>query len=105
MAIYRADPKHGVAWITGGSTGIGRELALDLAREGYTVAVTAREQDPIDGVIEEAAGLPGKILSFSCDVTDESGMARTVEAIETRPARSCSPCSTPASMCRCTAKR
>lgn len=83
MAIYRADPKHGVAWITGGSTGIGRKLALDLAREGYTVAVTTREQDPIDRVIEEAAGFPGKILSFHCDVTDESGMARTVEAIET----------------------
>ena len=44
MAIYRADPKHGVAWITGGSTGMGRELALDLAREGYTVAVTARSR-------------------------------------------------------------
>ncbi len=82
MAIYRADPKHGVAWLTGGSTGMGRELALDLAREGYTVAVTVRPQDPLDGVVAAAAGFAGKILPFYCDVTDESGMARTVEAIE-----------------------
>ncbi len=82
MAIYRADPGDGVVWLTGGSTGIGRALALDLAREGYTVAVTARAQDPLDEVVTAAAGLPGRILPFHCDVTDEAGMARTVEAIE-----------------------
>lgn len=83
MSIYRADPKHGVAWITGGSTGIGRALALDLAREGYTVAVTVREYDPIDDLIGEAAALVGSIRSFPCDVTDEAGMARIVGRIET----------------------
>ena len=82
MAIYRADPKHGVCWITGGSTGIGRQLALDLAREGWTVAVTSRVEDPIEPVIEAAAGLPGRILPFYCDVTDETGMAAAVDAIE-----------------------
>lgn len=82
MAIYRADPKHGVAWLTGGSSGMGRELALDLAREGYTVAVTTRPQDPLDDVVAAAAGLRGRILPFYCDVTDEAGMTRTVEAIE-----------------------
>ena len=82
MAIYRADPKHGVCWITGGSTGIGRQIALDLAREGWTVAVTSRKEDPIEPVIEAAAGLPGKILPFYCDVTDKTGMAATVDAVE-----------------------
>ena len=82
MAIYRADPKHGVCWITGGSTGIGRQVALDLARDGWTVAVTSRKEDPIEPVIEAAAGLPGKILPFYCDVTDEPGMAATVDAVE-----------------------
>jgi NAD(P)-dependent dehydrogenase (short-subunit alcohol dehydrogenase family) len=82
MAIYRADKQHGIAWITGGSTGIGRELALDLAREGWTVAVTSRPDDPIEPVIEAAAGMPGKILPFYCDVTDQPGMEATVDAIE-----------------------
>ena len=36
MGLYRADPKDGVAWITGASTGIGRALAIDLCRQGYT---------------------------------------------------------------------
>ena len=84
MAIYRADPKHGIAWITGGGTGIGRQLALDLASEGWTVAVTSRVEDPIEPVIEAAAGLPGKILPYYCDVTDEQGMAATVEAMESQ---------------------
>ncbi|RVA81645.1 SDR family NAD(P)-dependent oxidoreductase, partial [Mesorhizobium sp. M7A.F.Ca.CA.001.08.2.1] len=48
MTLYRANPKHGVAWITGGSSGIGRALARDLASQGYAVAVTALDDDPID---------------------------------------------------------
>jgi NAD(P)-dependent dehydrogenase (short-subunit alcohol dehydrogenase family) len=82
MTLYRANPKHGVAWITGGSSGIGRSLAKDLAAQGYAVAVTALEDDPVDTLIVETAQMPGHVKSFPCDVTDEKGMARTVAAIE-----------------------
>ncbi len=82
MELYRASPEDGVAWITGGSSGIGRALARKLATAGYTVAVTAREGDPIDMLIAESAALPGRIVSFPCDVADEAGMAATVAAIE-----------------------
>ena len=34
MPLYRANPKDGVAWITGASTGIGRALSLVLAARG-----------------------------------------------------------------------
>lgn len=82
MALYRAAPTDGVAWITGASTGIGRALALDLAREGYVVAVTARDEDNLTTLVGEAAGLPGSIVPFPCDVTDEAAMELTVAQIE-----------------------
>ncbi|TIM71987.1 MAG: SDR family NAD(P)-dependent oxidoreductase, partial [Mesorhizobium sp.] len=82
MTLYRADPKHGVAWITGGSSGIGRSLAKDLAAQGYVVAVTALDDDPIDTLVVETAQMPGHVTAYPCDVTDEERMARTVAAIE-----------------------
>lgn len=82
MPLYRADPKDGVAWVTGASTGIGRALSLQLAAQGYTVAVTARDEDRLVSLAEEASGLPGRILPFLGDVTDEPGMAELVERIE-----------------------
>ncbi len=82
MTLYRANPKDGVAWITGGSTGLGRALAKDFANQGYAVAVTALPDDPVDTLLVETAQMPGHVKSFPCDVTDEHGMARTVAAIE-----------------------
>lgn len=82
MTLYRAKPQDGVAWITGASTGIGRQLALDLAREGYTVAVTARDPERMDSLSREAEGSGGRIVGYLCDVTDEQGMDRTVAQIE-----------------------
>lgn len=82
MALYRASPKDGVAWITGGSSGVGRALAKALATQGFTVAVTAREEDLIDSLVEEARDLPGRILPYPCDVCDQQGMAAAVAAIE-----------------------
>lgn len=82
MSTYRANPEDGVAWITGGSTGIGRSVARMLASNGYTVAVTVRPSDPIDSLIDETKGMKGRVLSFPSDVTDEAGMAAVVAAIE-----------------------
>lgn len=80
--LYRASPKDGVAWITGASTGIGRALALRLAAEGYTVAATARDEERLASLAEEATTAGRNIFSFPCDVTDQAQMAKTVAAIE-----------------------
>jgi len=82
MGLYRAGPTDGVAWITGASTGIGRALAVDLARRGYTVAVTSRDKERLEELAEEASGLAGGILSYPGDVADEAAMAEIVDAIE-----------------------
>jgi short-subunit dehydrogenase len=53
-------------WITGASTGIGRELALKLAAAGATVAVSARSAEKL----AELASASPNIRAFPLDVTD-----------------------------------
>ncbi|MGL4488579.1 MAG: SDR family NAD(P)-dependent oxidoreductase [Rhizobiaceae bacterium] len=73
MSVYRAKPSDGVAWITGGSTGIGRGLALELVKRGWRVAVSARNITPFD------AGQA--IFAYPCDVTNAEAMAETAAKI------------------------
>ncbi|GLS28554.1 NADP-dependent 3-hydroxy acid dehydrogenase YdfG [Mesorhizobium albiziae] len=84
MGLYRALPEDGVAWVTGASKGIGRQVALDLARQGYTVAATARNAERLAALADEVSGLKGRIVAFPGDVTDEKAMLETVAAIEER---------------------
>lgn len=82
MPLYRAKAGDGVAWITGASSGIGRELALAMARRGYVVAATARSSDALDELARESKGMSGAIRAFAGDVTDAEAMAATVSDIE-----------------------
>lgn len=66
------------AWITGASTGIGRELALLLARQGVRVAVSARQADKL----AELVALHPNITAFPVDVTDrEAIVARHADIV------------------------
>ena len=67
-----------VVWITGASTGIGRELALSFARDGYRVAVSARSADKLADLAKSARG----ITAFPVDVSDTAAVRSTVETIE-----------------------
>ncbi|HEY7491396.1 MAG TPA: SDR family NAD(P)-dependent oxidoreductase, partial [Candidatus Tectomicrobia bacterium] len=63
---------HGkVAVVTGGSRGIGREIALTLGRAGARVAVTCRQQrDAAEAVVQmlQQMGSDGRVYQF--DVAD-----------------------------------
>lgn len=70
-----------VVWITGASAGIGRELAWVFADEGAAVAVSARREDRLGGVVEEIEGRGRRGLSVPCDVTDESSVKAAADRV------------------------
>ncbi len=78
-ANYRAKPEDGVAFVTGASSGIGRATAVELARRGYRVAVSARREDALESL---AAMAPEQIFAFPADVTNGSQMGGVVFRIE-----------------------
>ncbi|HCX14953.1 MAG TPA: oxidoreductase [Rhodospirillaceae bacterium] len=71
-------------WITGAGKGIGRATALEYARCGWSVAVSARTETDLESLIESAIqkGFSGRIVSYPADVTDQDAMKRTFKAVE-----------------------
>ena len=80
-AEYRARPSDGLAWVTGASSGIGRAVAIELARRGYVVAATARRAGELEALAREVSS-PGHILPMPGDVTDLAAMEAVVDDIE-----------------------
>jgi 3-oxoacyl-[acyl-carrier protein] reductase len=68
-----------VGIVTGGSRGIGRAIALALAREGARVVIAARGEADLAAAREalQAAG-PGPHLAVKCDVTTAQGVEALV---------------------------
>jgi NAD(P)-dependent dehydrogenase (short-subunit alcohol dehydrogenase family) len=76
--MFRATPEAGIVWITGASSGIGRAVARELARRGFTVAATARRAE----ALAELAAEEPRIHAFAGDVTDVARMAALPGEIE-----------------------
>ncbi len=71
-----------IAWITGGGTGIGKALALELARQGAAVAVSGRREDRLTQTVKEIEALSnGQGLAVTYDVTDEAQVAAAVAKV------------------------
>lgn len=69
----------GVALVSGAGSGIGREVALALARRGHRLALVGRRSAPLEAVLE-AAGVAGRALAL--DVRDAAAMAVATAAVE-----------------------
>jgi NAD(P)-dependent dehydrogenase (short-subunit alcohol dehydrogenase family) len=66
-----------VVWVTGASSGIGAEIAKQLAAAGVKVAASARN-------IEALQALGNGVSAFPLDVTDEAAVANTFRDVETK---------------------
>ncbi|MFV5684469.1 3-ketoacyl-ACP reductase [Flavobacterium sp. GB2R13] len=64
------DLKNKNALITGAGKGIGKAIALALAKEGVNVILVARTQEEIDSVAAKVRSLRVKALAITADVTD-----------------------------------
>ena len=67
-------------WITGGSTGIGKALAVKFANEGWNVAISARREN----LLNEIADNHENISQFPLDVTDKSKCKEVFEKIKNK---------------------
>ncbi|OGK83099.1 MAG: hypothetical protein A2X52_04305 [Candidatus Rokubacteria bacterium GWC2_70_16] len=67
-----------VALVTGAGRGIGRAVALGLAREGAAVVLAARTARELDEVAHEIEGAGGRALAVPTDVREEPAVAALV---------------------------
>ena len=68
------------AVVTGASSGIGREVALELARNGADVVVVARREDRLRQLADQIAALGRTVEPVVGDVTDPAIRQQTIDA-------------------------
>jgi 3-hydroxybutyrate dehydrogenase len=74
-------PNPCVAVVTGGGRGIGRAIALALAREGVDVAVTSRNADQVAKVAAEIMAIGRHAVAIPCDVSDKAAVTAAVAQV------------------------
>ncbi|HLN97368.1 MAG TPA: SDR family NAD(P)-dependent oxidoreductase [Pyrinomonadaceae bacterium] len=67
--------------ITGASSGIGRGLAVELARQGARIGLVARRAEVLEEVIGEIEALGGKAIALPADVRNASSVAAAADEL------------------------
>lgn len=74
-------PSPRIALVTGASRGIGRALALELARAGVHVVALARTQGALEELDDEIGALGGGATLVPCDLADFDALDRLGAAL------------------------
>jgi NAD(P)-dependent dehydrogenase (short-subunit alcohol dehydrogenase family) len=70
-----------VAVVIGGTTGIGRAMALGLADAGASVVASSRREEQVDGVASEIEAKGAKTLRIASDVCDRASLQRVCDSM------------------------
>ncbi|MBV6479743.1 MAG: Sepiapterin reductase [Ignavibacteria bacterium] len=70
-----------VVWITGASTGIGKELAMEFSKAGCIVVVSARRKSRLVRVVSEIKFAEREASAFVCNVLSERSIQITAKRI------------------------
>jgi len=68
-----------VAVVTGAGKGIGKEIALEFARQGAKVVITARTLSDIETTVEEIKKNGGEAYSITCDVGKPESVQKLIK--------------------------
>ena len=82
-----ANSKSKIAIVTGGGSGIGASVALELAKDNWTVVIAGRRKEALESFIE-GSGLPtSSIVAIAADVTDEASVQSLFSQVMTQYGR------------------
>ncbi|HLV64160.1 MAG TPA: glucose 1-dehydrogenase [Polyangiaceae bacterium] len=81
MAYDKLSLEGRVAVVLGGTSGIGKQLALGLAQAGADVVAASRRSSEVEATAEALAGLGRRTLRLTCDVCDRSSIDRLRDAV------------------------
>ncbi|MBI3758948.1 MAG: SDR family oxidoreductase [Deltaproteobacteria bacterium] len=70
-----------VAIVTGAGTGIGKQVAIALAKEGYAIALAGRRREPLEATAEAGKASGAAMLIVPTDVSDPASVKALFEAI------------------------
>lgn len=73
-----------IAVVTGGGRGLGREMALALAKAGAAVAVVARSAEQLAETVALAEEVDGRLIAIQADVTKQQDVQHMVNEVEQR---------------------
>jgi short-subunit dehydrogenase len=69
-----------VVILTGASSGIGRQMALDLAKQGAWLVLAARRMEKLNVLVDECTQLGAKAIAVQTDVSDEAQCEALIDA-------------------------
>jgi len=73
--------KDKIALVTGGASGIGKAIALELALEGATVIITSRSDEKLKDALTDLNKINVKCVGFKCELTEANAPSKLVDSV------------------------